>query len=373
MKVKICHVTSAHGKEDIRIFVKECCSLAKVDDYEVYLVQVGEEDYVKSGVQVVGFGIQDSSRIKRFLLTASRAYRKALQIDADIYHIHDPELLPYANKLKKSGKVVVFDSHEFNVGTIKEKYYIPKALRTIIAKIYQRFESGVVRRLDGVISVSPEVCNYFKNINLNVEQIANFPILTSFILPDYTSKRLGFFGGIKPEWNHEKIVDLLPQLPDVSYSFAGSIQPGYLEVLKKKAGWPQVDFKGKIPFSQVDNELSHCAVGIAILTPGLNTAGNIGTIGNTKIFEEMMAGLPVICTDFVLWRDFVTRYDCGILVDSSDKNQILSAIKKLVYNPALCKQMGANARRAVETEFCWEKDEKKLFRFYENLVKKIKS
>lgn len=370
MSIKICHITSAHGKEDVRIFVKECSSLAKKNEYDVHLVQEGES-YEKNGVHIIGFGKKDDSRIRRFILTAKRAYVKALAVDADIYQIHDPELLPYAKKLKRKGKIVIFDSHEFNVGAIQEKYYIPKIIRQFVAKLYQKYEESITKSLDGVISVSPDVCEYFQKFNSNIVQISNFPILGQFIEPDYAGKRLGFFGGIIPDWNHERILDILPLVKDVIYEFAGPSQLGYIEKLKMMPGWMQVDYKGRIPHDEVDRELSKCAVGLAVLLPGLNTAGKRGTMGNTKIFEEMMAGLPVICTDFDLWHDFVSRYECGILVDPTNEDEIVDAIKKLVYDPELCRKMGHNARKAVEREFNWSVDEKKLFSYYEKLCSKL--
>ena len=39
--IKVCHMTCAHGEEDVRIFHKECVSLAKAD-YDTYLVERGE-------------------------------------------------------------------------------------------------------------------------------------------------------------------------------------------------------------------------------------------------------------------------------------------------------------------------------------------
>ncbi len=370
MAVKICHITSAHGKEDGRIFAKECCSLAKRNGYEVYLVQQGES-YEKNGVHIVGFGEKDENRLKRFTQTARRAYEKACEINADIYQIHDPELLLYAKKLKKRGKIVVFDSHEFNVGTIRERYYIPKPIRALASILYQKFEVDVVRKIDGVISVSPDVCAYFRKINPNTEQISNFPILKPFNKPDYTSKKLAFFGGISPNWNHERIINILPQLSDVTYVLAGTPQPRFLDKLKAKPGWEQVDYKGRISRDDVDKELSKCAVGLAVLLPGLNTANNRGTLGNTKIFEEMMAGLPIVCSDFELWRGFVEKYNCGILVNPFEEKQIISAIERLVCNPDLCKTMGMNARAAVEKEFCWAVDEKKLYAYYDKLCNKM--
>ena len=94
--IKVCHITSAHGEEDVRIFHKECVSLAK-NGYEVYLVQRGES-YEKNGVKLAGFGEVPSGRIKRILLASRIAHKKALEIDAHLYHSHDPDLLPYGEK-----------------------------------------------------------------------------------------------------------------------------------------------------------------------------------------------------------------------------------------------------------------------------------
>ena len=98
---KICHMTSAHGVEDVRIFHKECVSLAE-EGYEVYLVERGKS-YEKNSVQIVGVGEMPAARRKRMIEGTKKVYRAAVELDCDLYHIHDPELLPYALKLKKKG------------------------------------------------------------------------------------------------------------------------------------------------------------------------------------------------------------------------------------------------------------------------------
>ncbi len=100
--MKICHVTSAHPQEDVRIFHKECVSLAS-QGYETYQVSSGKT-YVKSGVYLIGVEHREFGRLERMTKFTKNIYYKALELDADVYHIHDPELLPYALKLKKRGK-----------------------------------------------------------------------------------------------------------------------------------------------------------------------------------------------------------------------------------------------------------------------------
>ena len=175
--IKVCHMTSAHKPTDVRIFEKECVSLAKKEEYEVYLVAKGKS-YDSKNVHIVGIGTNNRGRISRMLFTAKDIYKKALEINADIYHFHDPELLPYGLKLKKKGKKVIFDSHENYSEQIKEKYYIPKFLRGFISKIFKSYESKVSKKIDGVIFPCPMFGKHpFEGRSKRYVYINNTPIL----------------------------------------------------------------------------------------------------------------------------------------------------------------------------------------------------
>ena len=137
--VKVCHMTSAHSPEDVRIFVKECSSLAEAG-YDTYLIERGKS-YEKNGVHIVGVGDFYGSRLQRMITLAKLVYEAAVKVDADIYQIHDPELLPYALKLKKRGKKVIFDSHEYYNDQLRKKPYLPGWASVIIASIYKVYES----------------------------------------------------------------------------------------------------------------------------------------------------------------------------------------------------------------------------------------
>lgn len=118
------------------------------------------------------------------LFFARRIYRQALALDAEVYHLHDPELLPYGLRLKRRGKVVIFDSHEFTAQAILEKHWLPKSLRRIVYRLYQAYEASVCRRLDAVISVSPHIVDYFSKINPRTVQVTNYPIFREAPMPD---------------------------------------------------------------------------------------------------------------------------------------------------------------------------------------------
>jgi len=363
--IKVCHVTSAHNPEDVRIFHKECTSLAN-EGYDVFLVQSGDS-YKKNNVNIVGIGECTGSRLYRMTKFAKLAYIAAKNIDADIYHFHDPELLPYALRFKRKGKTVIFDSHENTAEAILEKFWIPLWLRKIIHVIYYHYQKHVCRAIDCTIVATENMAPYFEKFSKKVEAITNFPILEKAEMPDYSSRSVVFAGGISKQWNHENIINALETIPNSHYILMGPVRNDYLNQLKECHAWKNVEYLGIISHSEVSDELKKAAVGVAVLSYGHNTDYKVGTMGNTKIFEEMMAGLPVVCTDFQLWKDFIERYHCGICVDPNNVDEIRQAIKTLIDDPKLAMEMGKNGRFAVEKEFNWTVEEKKLVELYKSL------
>lgn len=364
---KICHMTSAHGQGDTRIFHKECKSIAKAG-YEVYLVQRGESGE-EDGVRIVGVGQPCGGRLSRMTNFSRRVYEAALTLDADLYHFHDPELLPFGLKLKKQGKKVIFDSHEFTAEAILEKEWLPIPVRSLVHNLYGSYERWICKKLDGLISVSPHIVDYYQRANPNTVQVSNYPIYKDdYQVPDFSQKRIGFAGGVSSQWMHENILIALERNSDCRYTLCGPCEEEYRTQLERLPGWKQTDYLGQIPHLEVSNQLSQCWIGLALLHPGRNTDFQNGTMGNTKIFEEMMAGLPVICTNFIRWKEFVERYHCGICVDPENVDEIATAIRYLLDHPEEARQMGENGRRAVKEEFNWGVEEKKLLTLYKEIL-----
>ncbi len=366
--IKVCHITSAHPPEDVRIFHKECVSLAKAG-YDVYLVARGES-YEKNGVHIAGFGEVTGGRLKRMTLLARRAYKTALALDADVYHFHDPELLPYGLKLKRKGKKVVFDSHENTLDSILGKAWIPVPLRRLVYYWFKGRQEKVCKEIDAVITVTPRMTEFFRRLNPRPTQVTNFPILAEAPPPAAPQPgTLVFAGAISPVYNHHIIIRVLEKFPECRYVLCGHVEDGYLQELEALPAWKQVRYLGSLPHDEIPALLSKCAVGMAVASYTRNGGWKNGTLGNTKIYEEMMAGLPVICTDFVLWRELVDRWHCGICVEPEDPDAIAAAIQYLLDHMEEARRMGENGRRAVEEEFNWGVEEKKLLALYKEILK----
>lgn len=199
MKKKICHITTAHLPEDIRVFQKECVSLAE-NGYGVTLIESGDT-YNKNGVHIIGLGPLVFNRLKRVLTIVNKAYKVAKNVNADIYHIHDPELLRIGMRLKKAGKKVVFDSHEDYPAQIEQKKWIPHFLRKPISRIYEKYEKYVLSHFDGVVGVTPHQVERLKRINSNTIMVSNFPkALKEDMMPSFSSQRITFPGMAYDGW-----------------------------------------------------------------------------------------------------------------------------------------------------------------------------
>ena len=173
--MRVCYLTSAHNSTDIRIFVKECTSLASAG-YEVYLVASGESR-TENSVNIIGIGSAPAGRRKRMTGFAKTIYETAKSLDCDVYHFHDPELMPYALKFKRLGKKVIFDSHEDVPAQILDKEWIPYPLRKLVSIVYKRYETYAVRQFDAVVAATPHIADTFKGRAKKVVVINNYPKL----------------------------------------------------------------------------------------------------------------------------------------------------------------------------------------------------
>jgi glycosyltransferase involved in cell wall biosynthesis len=117
----------------------------------------------------------------------------------------------------------------------------------------------------------------------------------------------------------------------------------------------------------VSDILSHSMAGLVTFLPAPN---HIQAQPN-KLFEYMSAGIPVIASNFPMWREIIADNDCGLLVDPLNPADIANAIDYLVSNPEEAQRMGANGRRAVHKRYSWTSEEKKLFAFYERTLNEV--
>lgn len=365
--VKVCYFTSKISS-DIRVFGKECTSLVKAG-YEVYLVSPNAKNEIKNGVHIIGVPFKKKGLFNRLFVLPKLLYKQALSINADIYHFNDPSSLTYGTKLKRKGKKVIFDSFEDHPTLFFEHKSIPYIIIYIISRIYSVYEFNKCKKFDGLI-----LCYHWTQERLskackNNQLVFNFPVLDdNYISVNNTDFSIGYAGLISRMWNLESIVTALKQIKNIKFNLAGHGDESYLGILKLNEGWQKVNYLGRIKHEEVYNEIySKSRIGMVLLDYIPLCKGNVGNMSNNKLFEFMMAGLPVICTDFILWKEVVELNSCGICVNPNNINEIVDAINYLLDNPIIAKQMGDNGRKIVEEKYNWKFEEKKLIDLYKIL------
>lgn len=365
--MKVCHVTSSHSRYDGRIFQKECVSLSKKYDVTLLCSDL-LNDEINHNVKIKSIGVDNKSRINRFFIIPGKISKEAIKIDADVYHIHDPELISLVGLLKKKGKKVVFDSHEDNVNRIDDRKWIPKTLKPIVKKMYQYKEIRNLRKADAVITVADYIFDRLSNINKNTYVITNFPILEDYEKQKRSKEKIiCFAGGVEEKYMHHNIISALYDL-DILYYIAGPYNQNYLNKLSKLDQFNKVKMLGKVSKDECNKLYLKSFAGLVLIDYVPNINYKKGSMGITKIFEYMQYGLPVIATDLDVWKDIVPG-KCGICVNPNNIDEIHDAIKYLIDNPVEANKMGLNGMKLVKQKYNWNTQEIILFNVYKKLEK----
>ena len=365
--MRIAHLTSVHTRVDVRIFHKMCSSLSAAGHHVDLFVADGLGDEVRNGVNIVDVGAS-RGRKARILSAPGRIYAAAAGREIDIYHLHDPELWGIGLRLKRRRRRVVFDSHEDVPEQMLSKPYLNRPTLRAIAHCLQRYETWACSRFDGIIAATPFIRDKFLQINPETVDINNFPLLnelTSDIPWGGKQSEVCYVGGIGRIRGILEVVQAMTQVESrVRLNLCGKFNEADVEAAARgDKGWGRVNNLGFLDRLGVREVLGRSVAGLVIFHPVPN---HIDAQPN-KMFEYMSAGIPVIASNFPLWREIIEGNGCGLCVDPMRPSEIAKAIDYLVTHPDEAHRMGDNGRRAVTERYNWSIEEKKLMTFYERI------
>jgi glycosyltransferase involved in cell wall biosynthesis len=331
-----------HHAFDNRIYHKECRSLA-LAGYDVTLVasHAGGDQY-QDGINLRAIR-PPANRSERMSRTIWNVYREAVRLDAAIYHFHDPELMPVGALLKLHGKRVVYDVHEDYAGAMKGKW-IPEPLTGPAAFAVSFCEATLARACDRIVAATPTIAAKFPPEQTRLVQ--NFPWLNELRWPnpvpyaqrDPIAIYIGWLSDGRGIGTMMRATELAATQEPVRLLLAGKVIPGAKAAFEEDGPHPLVP-----------------------------PTGNSVNAQPTKLFEYMAGGLPVIASDFPVYRKFVDSAGAGLLVDPLDPAAIADALVWLLRHPEEAAEMGRNGQRAVSETLNWEHEAETLVHTYEEL------
>ena len=365
-KAKVCHISSVHPDNDVRILHKQCVSLAEAG-YDTSLILTNVQERNHKGVKIISVSSKKGSRIMRMTETVNKVLKEALKVDADIYHFHDPELLRIASKLKGQNKKVIYDVHEDLPRQLMSKKYINSGLKKILSFLVEKYEDKTSSKLDYIITSTPHIRDRFKKVHPNTVDINNFPIKDE-LFSDYeyenkTEDHICYVGGLTTQRGIKEIVIAIG-LSKASLLLAGKFtESGLRENIESLNGWKKVKELGYVDRKEVKDVYKQSKIGLVTLHPIENYLDSLAV----KMFEYMASGIPVIASNFPLWKDIVEGNNAGICVDPLSPENIAEAVDYLLNNPKVAKQMGENGKRLVMEKYNWAVEKQKLLDIYKKL------
>ena len=373
--MRICHVTTVHDWNDVRIFVKMCRSAAS-DGLRVDLIApVRFDNPVTNSRDLTVHALRKyRSRIARASLGTIRAIRRAIRVRAAVYHIHDPELLPLVLTLRLLQRRVVFDFHEEFSADIKGKPYLGPRSSMIASNLARCWEFLLCLSASRIITATPRIRDRLPIQRTASAVVHNYPSLEEFDKPTRTpfegrSRAAYYVGGITKIRGCFETIEAARVLKSsgtgIEIRIAGPFENVDLErALKRAATGLDVALLGRRKRQEVRADLEDARVGIVLFKPHPNHCFSLPN----KIFEYMAAGIAVVASDFPLWIEIVARSGCGVTVNPQDPEAIARAISDLVEDPTRAQEMGRTGRLAVERRYHWGSQWEILRRVYRELV-----
>jgi glycosyltransferase involved in cell wall biosynthesis/nucleoside-diphosphate-sugar epimerase len=363
--------TTVHERHDTRVFHKMAADLARADGVDFRVVVADGGGDLAAPVQVHDVGAPPAGRLGRMTFSPLRVLRHALGVRPDVFHLHDPELLPVGWLLARTGVQVVYDVHEDVPKDILDKHWIHPRVRPVVSWLVDRVERGAAGGLSAVVAATPSIATRFDPRTTTLVQ--NFPRLDEFPVPTRTTDAgvtpsVVYLGAMNEIRGLVVLVDaiaIVNRTHPCRLRLAGPFTPPPFEaVLRSRPGWRYVDALGVVGRSDLDRVFDGAVAGAVTFLPAHN---HIDAQPN-KLFEYLAAGRAVVASDFPRWRELIEAVDCGLLVDPTDPVSVATAVVELLDDPERSARLGRNGRRAIEETYNWDVESTALTALYARLA-----
>lgn len=387
--LKVCMHVLETGRTDHRV-LREAIALVKAG-YDVTIVDVEpghvrstEEDFqgihLKHIIAPIWF---TSTRFKPLFFVKMgrmilRATQVLLQTPADIYHAHDENALPacyLAARLRR--KPLIFDAHELPLEN--NPNFTRWRRLTALAK---RLFAAALPYCTGIIATSaPTVQAIRQDYHISdITLVRNFPPYRGVQRSERLRQHLGlnqevrlalFQGYLQPNRGLNWLVQAAPFLdPNIVIIIMGQDQRGtkaQLEALiAEKRVADRVKIIPAVPYAELLDWTASADIGLNLVSPNYAKAGKV--MLPNKLFEYLMAGLPILTSSSDSVSEFITAYDVGRFIDSLEPEHISTAINEMLADKEALTLMSRNGLEAAKNELNWEKEKESLLELYSRIL-----
>jgi len=360
---------------DRRIYHRQMKAL-KGFGYEITLIAPGEKDLISEGIKIISIP-PPRKRINK-LYNHSIILKKALEEQADAYHLHDPDLLLPGLILQiMSRKPVIYDAHEdYTLAAKSSRNYIPKILRGFVAIMVDIIERFFAKRMAGVIAVYENRLEKIKNLKKSSLIVPNYPDVTLFKqvnLEKKDLKKLLHLGTLSKNRGQDTLIDLMVILqkldPEITLDIVGFFvypdeENDFFKKLEKY-NLTNLNYIGRVPYTDVPKYLERSSIG---LVPWFPTEQHILAGSPTKMFEYMAASMITIASNFGIFQNIFMENDSGLLFDPNNVNELVQKILKLVNDPDTMKKKMIRSRKMFEEKYNWNVEVPKFLEFYATIL-----
>lgn len=370
MKKKICILTSAHPKDDVRVYRKFALTL--IQEFEV--IWIGPDDYYfekhieSDGIKRFLFKNQ-KGLIGRLLNNYKVLKRYLGQKNVDFVYIPDPDLAFFFTYFINSKNTkTIFDIHEvfhkdLLIRRVKGTFY------PIFSNLIEKLIKKIVSRVDLTTGVSSVVLNYYVSTQKPYLVIRSC-LPQSFV--DYNSPNLGkknIFTIVHGK-NHisrgtKVVLDALEILKEkkiickVLMISQNSNDEIFEEYVKNNGVSSFVELLDGLPFIEMQKQISQSHAGLIAYGRDLG----LDSLPN-RFFEYMAAGIPVIVPSFSNEMvKIVMEEQCGLFIDTEDPVKVAESFEYLINNHELTNKMGEKGKIAFLKSHNWEVEIKPLINY----------
>ena len=320
MSTKIVQVTSVHPRNDNRIFEKYCKSFSKIGSV-LLLVADGQADEVSSKIEVQSVTAKKSGRV----INSIRMAVKVFFTKGDVFHFHDPELLPLAVLCTfKKKSISIFDMHEDILVTIPRRFAFGCLVRLILKILLK-----IINKRGILVLAEASYLTRMKSLNIDLPSshvVRNLPKIELAAGPnllgdEYSgSLNLVYVGSITSSRGLNEMIAFRAEMEarrrqSVYLHLVGPV-PGEdpNSMLVKEGEVDKVICYGRRSISEAMGIARSCDLALCMLHPDPNYLES----EPTKLYEYRLIGLPVVLSDFPLYRKLAERVGSCVMVNPLD-------------------------------------------------------